>query len=229
MPYNYLGLVNGVLARVNEVPLTTVNFTSAAGFYADVKQAINLAIADINTIDFTWPFNHAIGTQTLTVGQVRYSLPITAKVVGWETFRLRGSDSFQVTTTKLVPIDYEEYMDKFSDMEYRPTKHLGIPSNVFRARNSLEFGVIAPPNKDYTLDYEYYNLPLALTDPEQVPIIPQIFEHVIHSGAMAYAYMFRGDVELSTSTFQLFRDQIKNMRIIYINRTEYVRGTERIR
>lgn len=227
--YNYLGLVNGVLFRVNETPLTDVNFASAPGLYADVKQAVNLSIADINTTDYTWPFNHVQSSQLLTVGQVRYPLPTDVKSVGWETFRLRGDNNLQVRTTKLVPIDYEEYLDKFSDMEYQPNNYLGVPSNVFRTRNNSDFGLIQPPNKSYTVDYEYYKIPISLEASTDVPSIPQIFEHVIHSGAMAYAYMFRGDVELSTASFQIFKDQIKNMRIIYINRVDYARGTERIR
>jgi hypothetical protein len=229
MAYDYLGLVNGVLYRVNETPLTSATFASATGFYADVKQAVNLSIADINTIDFPWPFNHNTETETLVVDQVRYDLPADCKYVAWETFRIRGSDTLQTNTTKLVPMDYEEYLDKWSDVEYRPSRHRGIPTNVFRARGSFEYGVINPPDKAYELDYEYYSVPVALSDYDDVPSIPQIFEHVIHSGAMAYAYMFRGDVELSTATMQMFRDQIKNMRIIYVNRTEYVRTTERIR
>jgi hypothetical protein len=227
--YDYLGLVNGVLARVNETPLTSSTFASATGFYADVKQAVNLAISDINTIDFSWPFNHTTETETLVVDQVRYDLPADVKHVAWETFRIRGDDTLQVNTTKLVPMDYEQYLNKWSDVEYRPSVHRGIPTNVFRCRNNTQFGVINPPNKAYVLDYEYYSIPTALVDYDDVPSVPQIFEHVIHSGAMSYAYAFRGDVDLHTLTSQLFRDQIKNMRIIYINRTDYVATTERIR
>lgn len=226
MAYNYLTLVNGVLNRVNEVPLTSSNFASATGVYADVKQAVNLAISDINTTDFTWPFNHTTGTQELTIDQVRYTLPETVKSVNWDNFRLRGDDDLGSNTTKLVAIDYEAYIEKFSDMEYRPTRYHSAPSNVFRAKNNTEYGVLPPPDKAYTIDFEYYILPTALEDYDDVPLVPQIFEHVIHNGAMSYAYAFRGDIEMSTLSQQIFKNLIKDMRIIYINRTEYVRGTE---
>ena len=41
MAYNYLGLVNDVNRRLNEVELTSSNFDSDIGEYAMVKDAIN--------------------------------------------------------------------------------------------------------------------------------------------------------------------------------------------
>ena len=45
--YTYLGLVNRVLEDFNEVPLTSMNFASAAGFQAYVKDYVNDALLDI--------------------------------------------------------------------------------------------------------------------------------------------------------------------------------------
>ena len=40
MAYNYLELVNQVNRRLNETELTSSNFPTATGFYAQVKDAI---------------------------------------------------------------------------------------------------------------------------------------------------------------------------------------------
>ena len=41
MAYNFLGLVNQINRRLNEVELTSSNFASATGFYAQAKDSIN--------------------------------------------------------------------------------------------------------------------------------------------------------------------------------------------
>lgn len=58
MSYNFLGLVNDVNRRLNEVELTTSNFANAVGYYAQAKDAVNSAIRHVNFDQFEWPFNH---------------------------------------------------------------------------------------------------------------------------------------------------------------------------
>jgi hypothetical protein len=227
MAYNYLSLVNAVLARVNEVPLTSVNFADASGFYADVKNAVNIAINEINTEQFEWPFNHETESVTLVADQVRYNLPADNKTVAWDTFRIRGDDTLLNDTTSLKPVDYEEYLEKYSDMEYRPTDYSALPTNVVRTRE-LTYCIIPPADMAYTLDFEYYVLPTDLEDYDDVPRIPEVFKHVIHNGAMHYTYMFRGDNEAATIARQVFDKQVASMRTLFTNRTEYARSTFRV-
>jgi len=44
MAYDYLGLVNDVNRRLNEVELTSSNFAAATGEYSMIKDAVNSAI-----------------------------------------------------------------------------------------------------------------------------------------------------------------------------------------
>ena len=48
MAYNFLDIVNTVCKRLNEEELSSTNFTSAAGFYGQIKDSANAAIRDIN-------------------------------------------------------------------------------------------------------------------------------------------------------------------------------------
>jgi hypothetical protein len=224
MAYNFLGLVNNVNEMLNEVPLTSSNFADATGFYAQAKNSVNWAISKINSRSFEWPFNHTTKTLVLTPDVSRYDYEADAKTVQYNTFRIQRDDSLTNLTTYLVPVDYEEYLEKFSDMEYQPDNYHNIPVSVWRTPE-LQFGISPPPDQAYTLLYEYYTLPIKLTEWDDVPSVPENFEYVIFEGSMAKAFAFRGDTDQVQLFDKSFDDMIKEMRTIYTNRTEYARAT----
>ena len=100
----------------------------------------------------------------------------------------------------------------------------GVPDFVFRTP-SQEYGLVPPPDKAYTLVYEYYRIPVDLENATDVPIIPERFAHVIVDGAMHYAYLFRGNSQDALIAKEKFEEGIKNMRSLLINRYDYVRST----
>lgn len=224
MPYNYLELVNDVNRRLNETPLTSSAFASAGGYYADVKNHINTAINRINREEFEWPFNHTTQTVVLIPDQSKYAYPSDAKSVAFDSFRLKGSVSLNVTSRKLNVMDYEELISLYPDYEFNPADVHDVPTAVVRNRD-LSFTIAPPPDQAYELVYEYYRLPVELVDWDDVPTIPGAFRSVIVEGAMYYAYMFRGGLEEAAISDQLFKSGIKDMRKIYINRYEYARST----
>ena len=67
MAYNFLGLVNAINRRLNEVELTSSNFATATGFYSQAKDAVNAAIRYLNQSEYFWAFNHNTKEQTLSV------------------------------------------------------------------------------------------------------------------------------------------------------------------
>jgi len=228
--YNFLGLVNDVNRRLNEVELTSTTFSGAIGYYAQVKDAVNSAIHDISHTDFEWPFYHVRVEDTLTAGQVRYAFPSDAKTVDMDSFHIKRDNSLNIDTRKLKLISYEEYLNKHLDDEYNTTNTgiRNIPSLVFRTPD-LEYGVVDPPDKAYTVVYEYYKLPVELENHDDVPVFPENFRNVIRGGAMYYAYKFRGDAENAELARQKFDRDVKEMRSIYINRYDYVRSTVLVR
>ena len=52
MAYDYLGLVNDVNRRLNEVELTSANFASTTGYYSFAKDSVNSAIRHINQEEY---------------------------------------------------------------------------------------------------------------------------------------------------------------------------------
>jgi hypothetical protein len=227
MAFDYLGLVNDVCGRVNETPLTALNFSSAVGFYSTAKEAINSSIRDLNQQAFQWPFNHTDYNETLVAGTSRYSYQADTKSVDYDSFRIQRNDTFGNTTVSLKIIDYDEYLQNFIDAEYDTTNESirDVPKYVFRAPNQ-KYGVYPVPDQAYTLSYEYYSLPTDLASATDIPSSPVAFRHIIVDGAMYYVYHFRGDVEAADRIQAKFLDGIKKMRIIYINNDyEYVRDT----
>lgn len=226
MAYDYLGLVNDVNKRLNEVELTSSNFATVTGFYSAAKDAVNGALRHINQSTFEWPFNHVEQEDVLTAGEIRYGYPADAKTLDFDSFRIKRSASFGNDTRKLKLMAYEEYLENHVDAEY-DTSNTGIrsiPRVIFRTPNQ-GFGVYPPPDNAYELVYEYYRLPVDLISATDVPSIPEQFRYVIVDGAMYFAYLFRGNTQDATLQFQKFEEGIKDMRTLYVNRYDYVRDT----
>lgn len=225
MAYDYIGLVNQINRRVNEVELSTTNFAAAKGFYAQAKDAVNSSIRYINQTEYNWPFNHVTQEDTLRAHVVRYGDPDDAKVLDVNTFRIKEDATLGNATRKLNILSYEEYLQQHVHHEYSVNNSTsGMPSFVFRTP-SQEYGVIPPPDKAYTIVYEYYRIPVDLENHDDVPGIPERFAHVIVDGAMYYTYLFRGSSQEAIISKEKFEEGIKNMRSLLINRYDYVRST----
>ena len=225
MAYDFLGLVNDVNRRLNEVELSDSNFDSAAGFYASAKEGVNAALRQINYAHFEWPFNHSTETEVLSANTTRYSLPSDLKTVDMDSFRIKADSTLGNMTSRLTILSYEEYLDKYVDQEYNSSNvKAGLPRYVFRTPD-LQYGLVPAPDKDYELVYEYYRLPVDLVSSTDVPNIPEQFRNIIVDGAMYHAYLFRGNSQDASLMMEKFKKGMDQMRTIYINRYEYVRST----
>ena len=118
MAYNYLGLVNDVNKRLNEVELTASNFTSSIGEYAMVRDAINVAIRYINQYEFSYPFNSAVNSTAVTPGVTRYDIPTNTKHIDYKTARIKKSNTLNTSGNSLSTMTYYEYISKdYADQE----------------------------------------------------------------------------------------------------------------
>ena len=117
MAETYLTLTNKVLARLNEVQLTTSSFANARGIQVQAKNAINESIRFVNQREFNYPFNHATETKTLTAGVVRYSLPTSTKTVDYNTFRIVKDSDLGNSGYRLNILDYNDYINRVVNQE----------------------------------------------------------------------------------------------------------------
>ena len=117
MSGTYLSLTNTTLARLNEVQLTSSNFSNARGIQVQAQNAVNEAIRYINQREFNYPFNHATETKTLTAGVVRYSIPTSTKTIDYNTFRIVKDNDLGNDGYKLRVLDYNDYINRVVDQE----------------------------------------------------------------------------------------------------------------
>lgn len=222
MAYNYLGLVNDVNRRLNEVELTSANFAGATGYYSFAKDAVNQAIRHIQQEEYEWPWNHVEEIEVLSVGVARYSVPHDSKTINMNTFRIKRNANLNVETTKLKVLSYEEYLDKYADSEYNSTND--TPTHVVRTP-SRELIFYPKPDQAYEVVYEYFRVSYDLELAADVPSLPEQYRYVIIDGAMYNVYQFRGDMQAAQLAFDKFQQSIKQLRSLHINRTDYLRDT----
>ena len=110
----FLSLTNSVLARLNEVQLTSSNFSNARGIQIQAQNAVNESIRYINQREFQYPFNHTTKTQTLSPGIVRYSIPTDAKHVDYNTARIVKNSTLGASGANLSIMQYNEYVNNES-------------------------------------------------------------------------------------------------------------------
>lgn len=223
MAYDFLGLVNDVNGRLNEVPLTAANFATSTGYYTFTKEAINSAIRHINQEEFEWPWNHREEELVLSAGYSRYPYPLDAKTINMNTFRIKRDATLGNNTVKLKNMSYEEYLDKHVDNEYNSaSSNRNVPEYIVRTP-SRELILVPTPDKAYELVYEYYQLGYDLVLHNDIPTLPESYRNVIVDGAMYYVYQFRSDTQMASLSQQRFADGIKYLRSQHINRTDYIR------
>lgn len=117
MAESFLTHTNRVIARLNEVALTSSNFTSSRGIQTQCKNAVNEAVRYINQKEFQYPFNHSTKTQTLTAGTVKYSIPTDAKTVDYNTFRLVKDSDLSTSGGRLPILNYNDYVNAYITQE----------------------------------------------------------------------------------------------------------------
>jgi len=117
MAETYLTLTNKVIARLNEVALTSATFSSARGIQVQCQNAVNEAIRYINQKEFQYPFNHATDTKILIAGVVRYSVPTTTKTIDYNTFRIIKDSTLGITGGNLKILNYNDYVNNFITQE----------------------------------------------------------------------------------------------------------------
>jgi hypothetical protein len=117
MAESFLTHTNRVIARLNEVALTSSDFASSRGIQTQCKNAVNEAVRYINQKEFQYPFNHSTKTQTLTAGTVKYSIPTDAKTVDYNTFRLVKDSDLSTSGGRLPILNYNDYVNAYITQE----------------------------------------------------------------------------------------------------------------
>ena len=122
----FINLTNRVLRRLNEVELTTTDFSSARGIQAAAKDSINSAVFDLNTMQFSWPFNAAEESTSLVVGQTEYSNPVSLKSMQWNSFQIVNDGTFSKENIRLQIIDTDTWYKNYRDNDDNNSTGYGV-------------------------------------------------------------------------------------------------------
>lgn len=141
---NFLGLVNRALKPLNEVVLTSSNFLSAEGVYADARDAVNQALFDVYTYkNVLWPFLFSELTFQTERGIIEYTKPSTVTKVDWASFTIQRTQRTvsSLTRTGLTATVVTSAAHNFESGDYveilgaSPTGYnqTGVPITVINA------------------------------------------------------------------------------------------------
>ena len=170
----YLNLTNELLRELNEVVLTSANFSSAIGIQGHAKDCINRAYSDIVMAEPQWaflatgesgatdPFYGNVYVETVA-GTRWYELKassssITADYgsVDWDNFYLTtigvSGASTPYTSQNLKFITTEEWKDHLRESENiddADSQTYGEPKFIIRSPDARKFGVSPIPDKVY--------------------------------------------------------------------------------
>lgn len=232
MAYDYQGLVNEVLLEVNEEELTTsAEFNAAVGMHKFVKSAVNWSINQIcRRQDYEWPFLKATGTITCVPGQGDLSTAVsltTAASYDWDSFYIANDPLLDEPDQRRLPwITLSKYREANFDRDVN-SQASSIDTRAkprYVVRNTDNKLILTPiPDVAYTVKYDYFRYNTQLSAYNDVPIIPEVYEHIIVKGALARVYGFLSDENLFQFTMKDFDDDIKDMRRILIPQEEAMR------
>lgn len=225
MGSSFLTLTNKLLNAFNEVELDSSTFDSTRGVHTEAKNAILSSIGIIQHEEFTWPFNATSTTQILTIGQEEYDWPSDLKVADWKSFQIQKDDDLGVNTTRLIYLNRDEWYQfyKVNDDDVG-SDGSAVPYYVFEKHGS-GFGVSPSPDKAYTISYRYYLEPDELSTYSDTTTIPEHYNYVIVEGAKPFMYQFYDNPERANVSDSLFKNYLKTMRTVLINKNSYMWDT----
>ena len=121
---------------MNEVELTSSNFSSPRGVQTQCQNAVNESIRYINQREFSYPFNHSQNSSTLTPGVVKYDVPASTKYIDYNTARIKKDDDLNSSGNSLTRLNYNEYISR----DYA-TQEDDISSTTVNASSGLSAAV----------------------------------------------------------------------------------------
>lgn len=196
----FLTLTNLALGRINEVLLNSMTFAAASGPQLVMQTAINAAISDINRRYQQWPFNY--GQQTFnTVASItgaihnEYTPPSTVTIIKWSTFGIQRNDAATppIVASTLTEIDYNLWASRIRPLDLQlSTGQFSQPRYVIKGDDS-NIILSSPPDTIYTVYYDAWSDPIALSAYSDICSIPDKYNYVILDGALYYGYDFRSD------------------------------------
>ena len=161
------------------------------------------------TVTSSTTFTYAVPTATVTpaTGTPKLTLPYRTK--------------------KLTYIDVDTYRDEgklVRDGDNIQAGEYCEPDCVVR-KGDNNFIISGKPDREYTIEYVYFEMPVDLALYNDQPTIPKAYKEVVVEGAVYHGYFFRDNLEQATIIEKKYKDDVNRMRRILIPQSEYMRMT----
>lgn len=235
MSVTYLEVVNEILAEMNEVLLTSVNFASATNIQLHTKQALNKAYFDLNNPEYKWPWLSTATSQNdyygntyieTVVGQRWYLLKAGSADmnsdyghIDWSNFSLTEEGvagktaPYQIRNLGYVELNewrdhwgISEEQDKSNGMTY------AIPRRIIRNPDGRRFGVSPLPKEVYRIYFYAWDRPVKLVNFDDEIAIPDQFASVLVSRARYYAWQRKENPNQAALADDEYKKGLKAMR-----------------
>ena len=244
MATTYLELTNEVLRELNEIPLTSANFTSAVGLQQFVKDSINKSIFDIANEEPQLPFL-AVGESGET--DPFYGNVTVASVAGTRWYELKASssslkddyasidwDDFYLTTINvsgetapfvskglgfLSLADLKRYYRDSENVDDADAQAYGEPSRVIKSPDGRKFGLSPIPDKVYNIHFYAFDKPTKLSAHGDTVVFPEQYTNVITARARYYVWQFKESPQQAAFAMDDYKKSMRTMKANLVNPT----------
>ena len=244
MATTYLELTNEVLRELNEIPLTSANFTSAVGLQQFVKDSINKSIFDIANEEPQLPFL-AVGESGGT--DPFYGNVTVASVAGTRWYELKASssslkddyasidwDDFYLTTINvsgetapfvskglgfLSLADWKRYYRDSENVDDADAQPYGEPSRVIKSPDGRKFGLSPIPDKVYNIHFYAFDKPTKLSAHGDTVVFPEQYTNVITARARYYVWQFKESPQQAAFAMDDYKKAMRTMKSNLVNPT----------
>ena len=249
----YLNLTNELLRELNEVVLTSSNFSAAVGIQAHAQDCINRAYSDIVMAEPQWaflatgesgatdPFYGNVYVETVA-GTRWYELKassssITADYgsVDWDNFYLTtigvSGASSPYTSQNLKFVTTEEWKDHLRESENiddADSQTYGEPKFIIRSPDARKFGVSPIPDKVYRVWFFAWDLPTALDAHGDATVFPDVYSPVLMARARYHFHQFKDAPQQAAFALEDYKKGLKQMRSALMNPTPKDMSTDHI-
>ena len=242
MATTYLTLSNEVLREINEVQLTSSNFSDAVGIQAFVKETINRSLDDIANEEPQLPFFAAAasgGTDPF------YGNVTVATVAGTRWYVLKSGsssittdyssidwDDFYITTISvsgesapyvsrglkfLTLTDWRRYLRDSENSDDADTQKWGEPKYVIRSPDHRKFGLSPIPDKVYNIHFYAYTIPTALSAHGDAIVFPDQYASIIMAKTRYYVHQFKDNLQQAAFAMEDYKKGMRHMKSNLIN------------
>ena len=244
MATTYLELTNEVLRELNEIPLTSANFTSAVGLQQFVKDSINKSIFDIANEEPQLPFL-AVGESGGT--DPFYGNVTVASVAGTRWYELKASssslkddyasidwDDFYLTTINvsgetapfvskglgfLSLADWKRYYRDSENVDDADAQSYGEPSRVIKSPDGRKFGLSPIPDKVYNIHFYAFDKPTKLSAHGDTVVFPEQYTNIITARTRYYIWQFKESPQQAAFAMDDYKKSMRTMKSNLVNPT----------